>query len=288
MLYDSNLNGVNYEIYSMSTTGGTPTQLTNDQTYDSWWPRLSPDRRSILFYRTPKGTYDRDYTKTSLWRMNWDGTGVTQLLAVGAYGWVNQGHVDWSPDGTKLVMFGGSTSKTQIYVTDANGANPVAVTSGVASAYDPSWSPDGSRVAYITCPTVPCGAADFEVYTTAAVPGSTPSRVTDDGMRDNDPYFSPDGTRIAWLEETSPTTGAAGAWNIRVANVDGSSAGYVTNDGNISSRPQWSKDSTLIYTHRLVYTDAVPHFDIYVMHADGSNMQNLTAGQHGSAGFPSL
>lgn len=288
MVYNSNLDGVNYEIYSMSATGGTPTQLTNDRTYDSWWPRLSPDRRYILFYRTPKGTYDNDYTKTSLWRMNWDGSGVTQLLPVGAYGWADQGHVDWSPDGSKLVMFGGSASNTQIYVTNATGGNPVAITSGPASAYDPSWSPDGTRVAFVSCPTVPCGSADFEVFTTSAVAGGTPTRVTFDSLRDNDPYFSPDGTRIAWLTETSPTTGAAGAWNIRVAKTDGTSPAYVTNDNNVNSRPQWSKDGTQIYFHRLVYSDALPHFDVYVMHSDGTSMQNLTAGQHGSAGFPSL
>lgn len=288
MLYDSNRNGSNYEIYSMDTTGTHVVQLTNDPTYDSWWPRLSPDRRSVIFYRTPKGTNDRDYTKTSLWRMNWDGSGLTQLLAVGAYGWAEHGHAEWSPDGTKLVMFGGSMSNAQIVVTDASGANPVTITSGLASSYDPSWSPDGKRITYVSCPTVPCSATDFEVFTTSATPGGSPTRVSNDGMRDNDPYYSPDGTRIAWLTETSTTTGSAGAWNIRIANADGSSPGYITNDGNVNSRPQWSHDGTKVYFHRLVYSDALPHFDIWSVHPDGTGMTNITAGQPGSANYPSV
>src|SRR3954470_8550297 len=129
MLFDSDRNGVNYEIYSMSTTGTSVAQLTNDQQYDSWWPRLSPDRKRVVFYRTPRGTYDRDYTKTSLWAMNYDGTGLTLLLAAGANGWGEQGHPEWSPGGTRLVMFGGAMISPQLFVTDSLGRNPRQLTS---------------------------------------------------------------------------------------------------------------------------------------------------------------
>ena len=287
MLFDSNRNGVNYEIYSMSTTGTGVTSLTSNQQYDSWWPRLSPDRKRIVFYRTPRGTYDHDYTKTSLWAMNYDGSGLTQLLAVGAHGWAEHGHAEWSPDGSHLVMFAGQLINPQLYVTDDLGRNPRQLTSRPGLNIDPSWSPSGTTVTFTGCPTASCNAAAMEVYTIPAA-GGTATRVTSDTMRDNDPYFSPDGSRIAWLTQTSTTGGAVGAWNIRVAQADGSRLGYITNDANVNSRPQWSHDGTLIYFHRLVYSDPPPRFDIYVIHADGTSLTSLTAGQPGSAAYPSL
>jgi Tol biopolymer transport system component len=51
-----------------------PRQLTDDPSLDSWWPRISPDRRTILFYRAPAGVHDLDATKVSLWAMDADGS----------------------------------------------------------------------------------------------------------------------------------------------------------------------------------------------------------------------
>src|SRR5947209_2461345 len=64
LLFDSDRTG-NFEIMSMRTDGTDPQRMTTDPRYDSWWPKPSPDRATILFYRTPAGTHDRDYTKTS-------------------------------------------------------------------------------------------------------------------------------------------------------------------------------------------------------------------------------
>ena len=68
LVFDSDRTG-NFEIFTMTGEGLAPRQLTDDSRYDSWWARLSPDRRTILFYRSPKGSHDRDYSSTSLWAM---------------------------------------------------------------------------------------------------------------------------------------------------------------------------------------------------------------------------
>ncbi len=52
LVYDSNRTGT-YEIFTMPADGSTSTQLTDDPAWDSWWAKLSPDRTTILFYRTP-------------------------------------------------------------------------------------------------------------------------------------------------------------------------------------------------------------------------------------------
>jgi Tol biopolymer transport system component len=286
MLFDSNRSGSNYEIYTMGTDGSDPKQLTEDTRYDSWWPRLSPDRRRILFYRTPAGDYDKHYDKTSLWMMNAAGRHVTELLPSGAYGWFRQGHAEWSPDGQQLTMFGGTRRiSSQIYVTDALGHNPRQVTSRGGTNLDPSWSPDGRTIAFIGCPGSFCLPSHYEVYEVPAR-GGDPVRVTHDGIRDHDPYYSPDGRQIAWLSETS-SAGPGGTWNIRIANADGSDARRLTNDHDINSKPQWSPDGKLIYFHRLVYDAPRPHFGIWVIRPDGTGLRDLTAGQPGASTFPS-
>ena len=65
----------NFELFVMPAAGGEATQLTHEPAYDSWSPRVSPDRRTLLFYRTPKGVHDRDYTQAALWAVAADGTG---------------------------------------------------------------------------------------------------------------------------------------------------------------------------------------------------------------------
>src|SRR5262249_41620476 len=82
--FDSNRTA-NFEIYTMQSDGTRQVRLTSDRTYDSWWPKLSPDRTKILFVRTPAGVHDTDYKKATTWLMNADGSGLTQILSPGAH-----------------------------------------------------------------------------------------------------------------------------------------------------------------------------------------------------------
>src|SRR5688572_10137365 len=66
LLFDSDRTG-NFEIFAMRADGTEVRQLSADVRFDSWWPRLAPDRSRVVFYRTPKGVHDTDFTQTSLW-----------------------------------------------------------------------------------------------------------------------------------------------------------------------------------------------------------------------------
>jgi len=106
LTFDSDRTG-NHEIYALDLETLESHPLTADPTLDSWWARTSPDRSRILFYRTPRGVRDTDYTQTSLWIMDADGGNQRVLRPRGTDGWELQGHADWSPDGRELVMMGG-------------------------------------------------------------------------------------------------------------------------------------------------------------------------------------
>lgn len=284
LAFDSDRSG-SFEIWLMRADGTSARALTDDASFDSWWPRISPDRRTILFYRTPAGVHDRDYTKTSLWVVASDGSQARELRPRGTDGWGVQGHAEWSPDGRRLVMFGGRRISSQIFVTDALGRSPRAVTDRGGTNIDPSWAPDGETIVFIGCARSICFRSGYEVYTVGASGEGEPRRLTDDSLPDFDPYFSPDGRRLAWLTQTSERR-PAGAWNIRIAGSDGSNPRRLTDDENINSKPEWSRRGDFIYFHRLEIGRNAG-FSIFRIRPDGSDLRELTRGHPGVNEYPS-
>lgn len=275
IIIDSNPAG-NYEIYRIRTDGSDPLQLTNDTSFDSWWGRISPDARRILFYRTPKGVHDRNYGLTSLWMMNADGSDARQIIERGGHGWLLQGHAEWSPDGTKLVMFGTQAGVAQVFITDTDGQDPKLVTDrpGMLSL-DPAFSPDGGVIVFTGCPTPMCRRTEYEIFSIPAS-GGVATRLTFNDLIDNDPYYSPDGARIAWLTNFDPSAfGGIGTWGISMMNADGTEQVAIVRDGQITSKPQWSADGRTIYTHR-VEPGVTARWGIYRMNPDGSVITIIT------------
>lgn len=284
LVFDSDRIG-NHEIFMMRNDGATTVQLTSDASYENWWPRLSPDRRKLLFYRSPRGKPER-YDLASLWIINVDGSGLTQLRAQGADGWALQGHGEWSPDGSAIAMFGGTATSPQIYITDSSGRNPRQLTARPGVNTDVSWSPDGRTILFNGCPTSTCSPADYEIYAMPSA-GGAETRLTFDHLEDYDPYFSPDGTKIAWLTKSDPAAwNGLGAWGISVMNADGSHPAWLIDDGNINSKPAWSLDGQSIYFHRMEPLKDV-HWGVYRIGLDGSGLTALTSPGTGNNEFPS-
>lgn len=287
LLFDSDRADNRHEIYVMRTDGSCVTRLTHNAAYENWWPRASPDRTKILFYRSPAGDPE-NYFNASLWVMNADGSGQTQLVADGANGWVAHGHGEWSPDGTQIAMFGAlSPTHAEIFVTHANGQNPVQYTNRGGWNTDVSWSPNGSTLLFNGCvnPSV-CAPANYELFAMAAAPLATAVPLTSDSLADYDAYYSPDGTKIAWLVNVNPAAnGGIGRWAIRIATV-GQPATYLIDDGHINSKPAWSLDSQTIYFHRMVPSEGY-RFRVFSIRPDGTGLTELTPGATGNSEHPS-
>ncbi|HEU4698407.1 MAG TPA: Ig-like domain-containing protein [Gemmatimonadales bacterium] len=131
-----------------------------------------------------------------------------------------------------------------------------------ATAYNgyPSWSPDGSRLAFQTDRD-----GNSEIYVMNA-DGSGLVRLTDDPAMDQHPAWSPDGSRIAF------TTDRDGSWEIYVMNADGSGVVRLTRNTSIDAQPAWSPDGSRI----AFQSQRDGNSEIYVMDADGANPVRLT------------
>jgi Tol biopolymer transport system component len=228
----------------------------------------------MVFYRTPKGTHDNDYTKTSLWAADIDGSNLHKIIGNGDYGWLYQGHAEWSPDGKNLVMFG---KLGQLYITDSDGQGPklLSISGQNNGLSDPSYSPSGASILY----------AYKQHIWKVSNSGGTPVQLTNDSHDDYDPYYSPDGTQIALLTHTS--TNIQSDWAIRIVKSDGSNLKFFINDGNINSKPAWSLDGSKIYFHRHPNGAGSGFFGLWVQNLNGTGLAAIDAGD-GSNEYPAV
>ncbi len=153
-----------------------------------------------------------------------------------------------------------------IYVINADGSGVTRLTTSIATDNGPTWSPDGSRIAFTSTRD-----GDNEIYLMNA-DGSGQTRLTTHLAFDVSPAWSPDGSRIAFASDRDSIT--PGNLDIYVFNADGSGLTRLTTNSATDEGPAWSPDGS-----RIAFSstrDGVRNHEIYVMNADGSGQTRLT------------
>jgi Tol biopolymer transport system component len=169
-----------------------------------------------------------------------------------------------SPDGTQVAYV---AAPNDIRVMNADGSGDFDL--GVAG-FDPTWSPDGSRIAFLGSSGIEVVDLDDLSNVVRLVP--FPRSGPPGGLSNID--WSPDGTKLVFSYAPPGQTGG-----IAVARADGrgSVTQLTTPNGILDDFPAWSPDGTRIAFDR--FTNCCPgDGNVYVMNADGTNQTLLFDG----------
>jgi Tol biopolymer transport system component len=155
----------------------------------------------------------------------------------------------------------------QVYSINADGSGQQQLTNDTFFSLEPVWSPDGSKIAYVSDVNNDGNAQILIMHSD----GSNKVNLTNDANVNFDPQWSPDGTKIAF----GVTPSGGGNTGIVVMNADGSGQHQITN-GTSDSTPSWKPDgSSIIYT----CWDG-SHDQLCLVNPDGTNQSQFTNDPH--------
>jgi len=291
-------------IWMIPAAGGTAIPMTAEG-YSASRPRWSPDGKYLSFTASKNGG------KTQVWTLNRLGGEAQRLTEV------EQGvsSYEWSPDGTRLLLSirdpeeedeeeGEEESETRepwvidrlqfkrdgagyltgdrhthLYVFDVTTKQLTQITSGDYDESQAVWSPDGTRVAFVSNRTEePDANANSDIWIVAADntdKGQTLLQVTTNTGSDGSPAWSPDGRSIAYVTVTQPEIIWYATNHLAVVSASGGEPRLLTVpvDRNFSG-PRFSADGRWIYAR---LEDSAENHLVRV-NAGNGRVERLTSG----------
>jgi Tol biopolymer transport system component len=169
---------------------------------------------------------------------------------------------------------------SEIFVMSASGAQRTQLTSTPQGNSAPTWSPDGTQLAFVSerenqVPQIFVMRSD----------GTGVRQVTNDNADKSELAWSPKGDRIAFVHVPA----GGGDREIYSIKTDGSSLTDLTGDpNNFDLEPAWSPDGGRIAYSGARHPRGSVGADLWIMNADGSNQQPLEHENNGysDGGFP--
>ena len=222
-------------------------------------PRLSPDRKQILFTLPP-------WRHGELMVINLDGSGLRKLLANPPRP-VNMSG-EWSPDGKWIVyeVFDPDLRPSiQVYVTDAQGLNSFQIATDIEEdMYGPFWFPDSKRIGFTA------SKRGAKLHWVNADPNAKAKEMNHRFFA-NSIRWSPNGKRTivyGSIEEW-------GQWELFLGDAPARNLVPFNNEANLGGRAQWLPDNKhIVGTIGLEQHDDV--VDVAVVNVDTQEVQRLT------------
>jgi len=310
----------NTDIWMSRWDGSEQVRLTSSPDRESA-PRWSPDGRFLAFIRTradDTGDDDgKDEPIAQVWLLSRTGGEAEKLtdLPGGVAGF------EWSPDSRRLVLVGpdkdpdddpktkeGWKRKTppplvitryhfkedrdgylktlyaHLYLFDVATRKAEALTSGPYDDEDPSWSPDGTRIAFVSRRSPdPDRDGNSDIFVVDAAAAAVPKALTTFAGPDRGrPEWSPDGRFIAYLQGDEPRFYAYEQNKAAIVPAGGGAARVLTGAlDRAVSEVRWAPDGrSLVF---LVEDDRAQY--VGRVSIEGGKVEPLTTGRRVVSGL---
>jgi Tol biopolymer transport system component len=209
-------------LWMVPAGGGEPLPMTA-KGGSAWRPRWSPDGKFLTFMASSGDQGPQVFT---LDLRGGERVQITEIEGgIGGY--------QWSPDGKRLLLTirdtieevsGGpwvidrlmfkqdyvgylNRQRTHLYVHDLESGTTIQLTDGDYEDYGATWSPDGSKIAFVSNRTAePDASSNTDIW--LVDPGipydqQEPVRVTTNPGPDDSPIWHPDGERIGYITSST-------------------------------------------------------------------------------------
>lgn len=229
--------------FSAEYTDSAGTPISAASPSDVKWTSSNPDVAQI----------------TSAGRLTAIGFGHARIIGTTTWGTIDTAQVFVTGD---LVLTATRNGVQNLYTLNRSSPGVLsAITHDSAGENDAVYSPDGSRVAYVSAPD----GTNPDVFV-ADADGGNPMRLKNATAVKIGPVWTPDGKHIVY---TSSQTGSFQVW---IMDADGKNPKQLTQGPATNFEPSVSPDGgTIAFT-----STRDKNYDVYLMAIDGTNQRNVT------------